>query len=571
MRPPLSPAIAGASAYAVPRHPAPVRFRLDSGEGMLPPGRLLERLADADADRLIRQYPERHELEAQIAAFLDVHPSQVLVTAGADDALDRACRAFLAPGRNAIFPAPSFEMIARYIRWTGAELREVPWPYGPWPTEAVHAACNASTTLIAMVSPNNPTGAVATADDLVRISEAHPGAAILLDHAYVEFADDDLTAVALGLDNVLVFRTLSKAWGLAGLRVGWVAGPAWMITALRAAGNPYTVSAPSLMLAAYRLEHGRAEAASFAERVCVERQELENLLAIHDLAVQPSQGNFVFFRTGWSAWLKDALAGLGIAIRTWPNRPDLADAVRITMPGNEVAFDALVHGIKAALTPDAVIFDMDGVLVDTSRSYRAAIAATAAQFGVYLTQDDIREAKAEGHANNDWVLTRRLIERAGVRVTLANVTESFERLYQGVDGVPGLKRTEHALVDRPWLEALRKRFKLGIVTGRPRRDAMDFLEREGLTDLFDTIQCMEDGPLKPDPAPVRAAMDRLGVTRAWMIGDTVDDVVAAREAGVVPLGVVAPGDALDRASTELLRAGAARVLPNTTALAELLP
>jgi histidinol-phosphate aminotransferase len=535
------------------------------------PGRLLKRIAEADADALVRQYPERAALEATLAEHLGVDADQVIVTAGGDDALDRACRAFLAPGRSAIFPTPSFEMIARYIRWTHADLREVPWPGGDYPTAAVLAAADDTTTLISVVSPNNPTGAVATADDLQRLSDARPGALILLDHAYVEFADDDLTPLALTLPNVIVFRTLSKAWGLAGLRVGYAVGPAWMISALRAAGNPYSVSGPSLWLAQWRLEHGHSETLEFCAKVRSEREELERLLESHNVAVQPSQGNFAFARTGWSAWLRDALAGLGVSIRTWPHVAALADAVRITLPGDDEAFEALVRGIDAALAPEAVIFDMDGVLVDTARSYRAAISDTAATFGVEITADDIRAAKAEGHANNDWVLTRRLIERAGVHVTLAEVTERFERLYQGYDGVSGLKATERALITREWLEGLRQRYRLGIVTGRPRKDALDFLHREGLTDCFDAIVCMEDGPLKPDPAPVITCKALLAVTRAWMIGDTVDDVTAARDAGVVPLGVVAPDDSLERLSPELLAAGAARVLARTTDLAELLP
>ena len=112
---------------------------------------------------------------------------------------------------------------------------------------------------------------------------------------------------------------------------------------------------------------------------------------------------------------------------------------------------------------------------------------------------------------------------------------------------------------------------LALVTGRPRRDAERFLERFGLADLFDVVVTREDAALKPDPAPVRLALERLGVERAWMVGDTPDDLVAARGAGVLPLGVVPPGADPSRTRTTLEAAGAARVLSRTEDLTALLP
>ena len=110
---------------------------------------------------------------------------------------------------------------------------------------------------------------------------------------------------------------------------------------------------------------------------------------------------------------------------------------------------------------------------------------------------------------------------------------------------------------------------LAIVTGRPRSDALCFLEEKGILSCFDVIVCMEDAELKPDPAPVNLALDQLGKQYAWMIGDTPDDVRASRGARVVPLGVLAPGDG-DAARTVLMDSGAARVLDKTIALEGLL-
>ncbi len=569
--PPISPAIEGMVPYKVPRHPAPLDLLLDGIGGLAAPVDLFAGLADADPETLVRGYPDTSELAAILAARLGVTPDRVLVTAGGDDALDRACRAFLAPGRSIVLPVPTFEMIPRYARWAGATVREVPWPGGDWPLEAVLAAVTADTTMVALVSPNNPTGQVATADMLRRLGAAVPDVLLLVDLAYVEFADEDLTDVVKDLPNAIAFRTLSKAYGLAGLRVGYAMGSADAIAALRVAGHPYPVAGPSLHLARRRLEDPSETSAAFVAHVRVERDALTAAMTALGLAAQRSQANFVFARTPRADWLRDGLAGLGIGVRVWPGHPSLGDAVRINVPGVPAEVERLHHALRAVLAPEALLLDVDGVLVDVSRSYRAAIRETAAHFGVDVSAEDIAAMKARGNANNDWVLTQALLAARGVEIPLADIVATFERFYQGDATTPGLKHTERALITRESLSRLRARYPLALVTGRPQHDAMELVEREGWSGLFDAAVVMGETPPKPDPAPVHAALSRLGVRTAWMLGDTVDDIRAARAAGVVPLGVVPPGEDPARVGPLLLAAGAARVLPSVADLEALLP
>lgn len=568
--PPPSPAIAGIQPYRVPRHGAPLDLYLDGIGGLQPPADLFGRLADADPERLVRQYPDTAPLAARLAERLGIGTDRLLVTSGGDDALDRACRALLAPGRSIVLPEPTFEMIGRYATWTGATQRTIPWPRGPYPVDAVLAAVDATTTAIAVVSPNNPTGAVIDAASLRRLAAGAPDAVLLVDLAYVEFADEDLTDVVLSLPNAIGFRTLSKAWGLAGLRVGYAFGPATLVGWLRAAGNPYTVSGPSVHLACSRLDDG-VEVDAFLDRVKAQRDGLTALLAGLGADALRSQANFVFCRTPHAAWIRDGLAGLGIGVRTWPGHDHLGDAVRINVPGDAAVLARLTASLRTVLAPEAVLLDMDGVLADVSGSYRAAIVQTAAHFGVTVTGEMIRAAKAVGNANNDWILTRRLMADQGVDVPLDQVTAQFEARYQGTAASPGLKATERLLLDAERFAALAARYPIAVVTGRPRADAHAFLDQHGLGHLVTTVVAMEDAPAKPDPAPVQLALTRLGVTRAWMVGDTPDDQRAARAAGVVPLGVVPPGEDPTVSAPVLTAAGAARVLPDVTALLELLP
>ncbi|MFU8802957.1 MAG: aminotransferase class I/II-fold pyridoxal phosphate-dependent enzyme [Bradymonadaceae bacterium] len=564
-----SRAISGQGAYHVPRAAAPVDLRLDGNEGAQPPAVLFTVLSSIGAS-VIRNYPSACELENLLAERHGVDPSQVLVTAGADDALDRMCRAMLEEGRSMILPEPSFEMLRRYGLLAGGAVVSVPWPDGAFPRAAVLEAVDDSTAMIVMVTPNNPTGGVATAADLAAVASGAPHALIVLDHAYVEFADEDLTEAAKTYPNVVVARTLSKAWGLAGLRVGYAIGPARVIEWLRATGHPYAVSGPSLAMAKWRVETGAEDMAAFVDAVADERRRLEVLLNELGADAQPSQGNFVFARHPNSLWIRDGLASLGIAIRAFPGREGLEDGLRIACPGNEDDFARLEHGLRTVLAPEAILFDVDGVLADVSESYRRCIIETAASFGVEIGLEDVTAVKAAGQANNDWVVTRRILASRGVEVSLDEVTSRFEELYQGTDDAPGLRSREGLICTIGWLEKLAGTRSLGLVTGRPRKDAERFLRDEGIEGFFDALVCMEDGPLKPDPAPVLRAMELMDVERVWFIGDTPDDARAGRAAGAVSLGIIAPGEAEGSIGKSLIETGAGRILAHLDELEELL-
>lgn len=199
--------------------------------------------------------------------------------------------------------------------------------------------------------------------------------------------------------------------------------------------------------------------------------------------------------------------------------------------------------------PSAILWDIDGVLANVSRSYRSAIIETARHYNVVVTHADIDAEKAAGNSNNDWHLTAKLIRdkqsASAPELSLATLTATFERLYQGTDTTPGLKALETLIPSRGMLEWLQARVPHGfaIVTGRPSQDCHYFLKTFGLSHLFPHCVCMEDGPPKPSPQPLVKALALLHVppsAQVWFLGDTVDDMVAAVAAGVRPIGVLTP-------------------------------
>mmetsp|Transcript_16209 Transcript_16209/g.21204 ORF Transcript_16209/g.21204 Transcript_16209/m.21204 type:complete len:253 (-) Transcript_16209:314-1072(-) len=196
-----------------------------------------------------------------------------------------------------------------------------------------------------------------------------------------------------------------------------------------------------------------------------------------------------------------------------------------------------------------VLFDMDGVLAEVSKSYRAAIILTCHSYGAKSVTDDIvTEWKIRGNANCDWTLSRNLILDAKDGrndVTLEEVTETFEIFYQGTKDTEGLYKLETLIPTRQLLTELRKRSKggMGIVTGRPRSDCMKFLKDMNLEDFFDVHYCAEDGLKKPDPFPVQSVCKQMGIEpdkSVVLIGDTPDDIRAAVAAGCSGVGVTTP-------------------------------
>ena len=348
----LRPAERAASCepYRSPVPPGPIDLWLSGNEGATPPANLLAAIRNASA--VARRYPDADSLERRVAERFQ-HPREgVIITAGADDALFRAALALLSPGREMILPTPTFEMLERYARIAGGDVRSIDWPAGTYPTDAVIAAASERTAIIAVVSPNNPTGAVATVDDLQRLSAAAPQALLLVDLAYVEFADVDLTSAALALPNALVVRTFSKALGLAGLRVGYALGPPQVIRWLRSVGQPYAVSGISAVLAEESLVSGDAPLQAFVSRVREERDAMTQVLRECGANPSASQGNFVLARFSDAAAVWRSLAERGIAVRAFATHPQLHNHLRITCPGEPGAFARLIVALRHATSTD---------------------------------------------------------------------------------------------------------------------------------------------------------------------------------------------------------------------------
>ncbi|MBX3323982.1 MAG: histidinol-phosphate aminotransferase family protein [Phycisphaeraceae bacterium] len=342
---PFASRAATASAYSR-AVPANIDLFLDANEGPA-----LNLTPPPPSPDLLRRYPDSAPLERAIAAHYNIDPARVIVTAGGDDAITRLCQTFLEPGRSILLHDPTFVMIARSAALAGADLIRIPWIQGPFPTPTFLNAITDNTTLIALVSPNNPTGLAIDPHARTRIINAarDRNIPILFDAAYAEFEDADPTPDLIAQPHLTIVRTFSKAFSLAGLRVGYAIAPATIAPRLRAVASPYPCSAYALDIA-LNAWHNRAPMLAAVERIRHERDALTATLTALNLRLTPSQANFIFARTPHATHITAALAARGIAIRSFPSEPSLADALRITLPGCTASFDRLTRELTSIIT-----------------------------------------------------------------------------------------------------------------------------------------------------------------------------------------------------------------------------
>ena len=195
------------------------------------------------------------------------------------------------------------------------------------------------------------------------------------------------------------------------------------------------------------------------------------------------------------------------------------------------------------MSKPVLVFDMDGVLVDVTESYRETIAQTVQHFtGQTVSHERIQEYKNQGGFNDDWKLSHHMVTEAGADVPFEYVKEHFQKLFLG-----GLIEREKWVARPGTLERLAEKFQFAVFTGRPREEAHLSLNRFAPSLVFDPLVAMEDVVHhKPDPEGLlRIVMQDSGAPRvAFYVGDTVDDARAAKAAKVPFIGIAAPSNPL---------------------------
>ena len=319
-------------------------FKLSSNENPFPPlPSVMAAIADAGVD--VNRYPDMYasELVEAVAGHLAVEPAEVVMGGGSVAVLGHVLGAVCEPGDEVVVPWRSFEAYPIYVTVAGATGVRVPvGTDGRLDLPAMAAAVTDRTRVVLVCTPNNPTGPAVHADELEALLAAVPGdVLVVLDEAYVEFVRDPQAADGLAVfaahPNVVLLRTFSKAYGLAGLRVGYAVARPRLAAAIRAVSTPFGVSNVAQLAAVASLRAQR-EMADRVTQLVAERTRMLDGLRAQGWAVPDSQANFVWLAVGENAAkLADRCARAGVLVR-----PFAGDGVRVSV-GEREATDLLLE------------------------------------------------------------------------------------------------------------------------------------------------------------------------------------------------------------------------------------
>jgi len=308
-------------------------IKLNTNENPYPPSpRVLEALARA-VDGSVRLYPdpEATALRTLAARLYGVPVDNVLAGNGSDEVIALLLRATIDPGDRVAFPAPTYSLYDTMVAVQGGEIVRVPWP-SDFTLPPALASTGAKLTFLC--NPNSPSGTFVPVDQIEALARAVRGL-LVVDEAYVDFAHDHALRLVGRLPNVVVLRTLSKSFSLAGLRIGFVVARPDLLAGLRTVKDSYNLNRLSQVAAEAALSDLAAMEANVA-RIRATRATLTAGLERLGYAVLPSEANFVLARRPGvdQTGVTRALAEQHILVRHFAV-PELADALRITVGTDE--------------------------------------------------------------------------------------------------------------------------------------------------------------------------------------------------------------------------------------------
>ncbi len=487
------------------------------------------------------QYPKRNQLEQRIAEINKLNPDRVLCTNGGDEAIMILMR-IIKEGVPFILPLPAFSQYT--------------WGVKSWQQDVLLISSNddlsvdvkaTKDTIIktpnavtVLTRPNNPTGESIELKGLIELIEVSKsnGGWIFLDEAYIEFSDEDSVADSLlkRFDNLVILRTFSKAYGLAGIRLGYLLGSKELIALFSDRCLPFNIPAPSLQIAMQALEdNNQLEMQAYCQQIKINRKRLINWFIERGIKVFPGQANFVLLQlpSNQAKAIKSFMAKNKLFVRSF-DEGELNSCLRITIP---FELDRLLTVLQQSFQPRLICMDMDGVLIDTSGSYDQCVIATVKQLsGKAIQLVSLESLRRQGAFNNDWVLSQRLLKDLGFEFSLEKVTNVFQKLYLG-ENSEGLVSSERPLISSKLITKIKQSIscRFAVVTGRPRVEARTGQKLINLSELdLISLDDVEEG--KPCPEGIQKLQSKYS-PQSWMCGDNPDDMQAAVASNSLAIGI----------------------------------
>jgi histidinol-phosphate aminotransferase len=311
-------------------------------------------------------YPEYFDLTARIAAYVGVRKDQIMITNGTDQAIDIIFRTFADRDDGVIIPEPTFTMYRQYAQINGNRIVSPLYESTrlTYPINEVLQAIDDSVKLVVICNPNNPTGTLATKVNIVQIAQKAKNAIVYIDEAYFEFSKVTATELIDEYPNIIVSRTFSKAFGLAGLRIGYIVAQPMYIKELLKVRGPYDVNQVAARAAFTALESLDDTKRYVKEVMNKAKPIVESFFEQNGIIFYPSSGNFVLFKPVNARQVANTLRQNGILVRP-QNKPNIEDTLRLTVGTTEQMrrFIEVYKGKILRPKQKYAFLDRDGTLI----------------------------------------------------------------------------------------------------------------------------------------------------------------------------------------------------------------
>ncbi len=557
------------TGYPVPMYEKPWDIKIDSNEnnyGASP--KVKEALRNCDINN-ISFYPFYGELSQKIAQYRNCSINNIKVTNGADEAIQGIIQTYLETGEALLTLDISFDMPVIYSQIQNGQIIKVPfeekWKF-PVDNFLKHLK-NDKIKIVYIASPNNPTGNIIEEKDLQKIIENAKGKAVIIDETYANYAGITYQKYLAEYNNIFIVRSFSKDFALAGLRLGYIISSEENINNLKKVISPFSVNALAIKAGIAALSD-----IEYFEKIKSEiektKNELKEFFRSFNFNVYDSYANFLLVDCGKKAeFVHYKLKKANISVKLFKKGSLLEGHLRITIPTKE-GFEKIKNALK--IKP-SLVFDMDGVLIN-AKSYRESIRKTFEFYtGKTVTHEEIQTVKNGGGMNNDWDLTQYLLKKAGFNIPYDEIVQTFQKIYW--NNGSGLINIETPLFERELFEELSKNYNLAIFTGRVRQEAMFAINKFNIQDLFFPVITTDDIPEgmgKPNPIGLNIVKDMIISDKFYYFGDTTDDILCAKSAKYIAIGVLPPQDKSENLIKLMKNKGAQEVTTSVSNIKSLL-
>ncbi|MCB9526496.1 MAG: histidinol-phosphate aminotransferase family protein [Myxococcales bacterium] len=345
---PIRPYEAVSSLDHIHAHPAQVPHKLDWNEATVPPSPKVIEAVQAFLGQAhhLNWYPVLNStnLAEKLAVFHRVGEDQLLITNGSDQALDTICTTYLSPGDPVLVASPTYQHFLVFAQTRGAEIVH---HYGEDLFAAdvdglVEAIKRVQPRLVYVVSPNNPTGVEYSAAQVAALCEATAHGLVIVDEAYSEFSGRSAMGLLHTYSNLIVTRTFSKAYGMAGLRIGYAVSHPVVVEDMRRVFNPKSVNVLAQVGAMAALDD-QAWLAWYVDQVTRAKDLMAEWCAARDVPFRTTAANFVMLQFDRAPWVVRSLQEVGVYVRDRSHLPRLSGWVRFSVGTVEQTKDVLAR------------------------------------------------------------------------------------------------------------------------------------------------------------------------------------------------------------------------------------